>query len=156
MNGFLILLDVALLALSGYYLFWQSRIDFRASYSTFQLFMAVVLGFWFLTTGIANIWYIVFIAAFITLTVMSGSTGLTPTRLINVGIFARVVPYTKLVGVTLTPLTLPNGQSLVVGIFGISPRRYIRLTFRSDLQTLFNVLRPRVPEAIEIKIQQVQ
>ncbi len=118
--------------------------------------MAVFFGFWFVSTGVGNMYYVVFMAAFLTLTVMTGSTGLTPTRLINVGLFSRVIPYTRLVGVTLTPLQLPNGQSMVVAVFGLSARRFVRLTFRSDLQSLISILRPRVPQNIEIRIQQVQ
>lgn len=156
MNTFLILLDAALIGLGAYYLFWQSKIDVRGAYSTFQLVMAVFFGFWFVSTGVGNMYYVVFMAAFLTLTVMTGSTGLTPTRLINVGLFSRVIPYTRLVGVTLTPLQLPNGQSMVVAVFGLSARRFVRLTFRSDLQSLIQVLRPRVPQNVEIRVQQVQ
>lgn len=157
MNLFLIILDVALIVLGAYYLYWQSRIDVPGQYSTFQLVMAVLFGFWFIGSGgVFNIYYIVFMAAFLTLTVMTGSTGLTPTRLINVGLFSRVIPYTRLIGVTLTPLQLPNGKSMVIAVFGLSARRFVRLTFRSDLQSLVTILRPRVPQNVEIRVQQIQ
>lgn len=156
MNLFLIVLDIALIGLGAYYLYWQSRIDVPGAYSTFQLVMAVLFGFWFISSGTASIYYIIFMAAFLTLTVMTGTTGLTPTRLINVGLFSRVIPYTRLIGVTLTPLQLPNGQTMVVAVFGLSARRFVRLTFRSDLQSLVTILRPRVPQNVEIRVQQLQ
>lgn len=156
MNAFLIGLDVGLLALGGFYIYWHGQIDIRGGYSTFQILFAALFGFWFITTGIANFPYIVFVAAFMTLAIMGGASGLTPTRVVATGMFSRVIPYSKLVGVTLTPLSLPNGRNLVVAIFSLGPHRFVRLTFKAGIEEFVAALRPRVPEAITITIQKVQ
>lgn len=156
MNLFLIILDIALLALGGFFVYWQGQIDVRASYNTFQIIFAAVFAVWFVTAGIYNMYYIIFIAACITLIIMAGSSGLTPTRLVATGVFQRVIPYSRLTGVTLTPLSLPNGRSMVVGIFALSKRRFVRLTFRTELDTLVHTLQPRLPASITITIQHVQ
>lgn len=153
---FLIVLDVGLLVAGVYFLYWHQKIDVHAGYAGFQLFFAVVMAMWFITSGINNMPYVVMIAAFITLVVMAGNSGLTPTRVIATGIFSRVIPYTKLTAVTLTPLSLPNGRELVVAIFNLTPRRFVRLTFRTDLDTIVKALRPRVPQGVDIAIEHVQ
>ncbi|KRK70979.1 hypothetical protein [Lacticaseibacillus nasuensis] len=156
MNAFLIALDAGLLGLGAFFIYWHGQIDVRAGYSTFQILFAAIFGFWFITTGITNFPYIVFVAAFMTLAIMGGASGLTPTRVIATGMFSRVIPYTKLVGVTLTPLSLPNGRSVIVAVFSLGPHRFVRMTFSAGLEELLTILRPRVPEAITITIQKVQ
>ncbi|MFD1483922.1 hypothetical protein ACFQ5J_01490 [Lacticaseibacillus baoqingensis] len=156
LNTILIPLDVAFLAYGGYLLYRHSQIDIHAGYATFQVFFAAVLAMWFVTAGISNLPYIILMATFITLVVLSGASGLTPTRVIATGVFSRVIPYTKLAGITLTPLSLPNGRQLVIAIFNLKPRRFVRLTFRSDLESLIQTIRPRLPEDVAITIQHVQ
>ncbi len=152
----LILIDAGLLAAGIYFLYWHRQIDIRANYAGFQLFFAAVLAMWFITAGINNLPYIVMIAAFITLVVLAGNSGLTPTRVIASGVFSRVIPYTKLTAVTLTPLSLPDGRQLVIAIFNLTPRRFVRLTFRADLNAIITALRPRVPEGVEIAVEHIQ
>ncbi|WP_179394369.1 hypothetical protein [Lacticaseibacillus absianus] len=153
---FLLSLDAALLALGVYNLYWQAQIDLRGNYAGFQVVMAALFAFWFLATGTPSILMVVFFAAFITLTVMSGTSGLAKTAVVSVGMVRRVLPYQKMTAISLTPLALPNGRELVVAVFGRSPRGFIRLTFKTDLQSLMATLRPRVPESVPITIQQVQ
>ncbi|WP_164512014.1 hypothetical protein [Lacticaseibacillus daqingensis] len=153
---FLILLDTALLTLGAYNLYWQAQIDVRGNYASFQVIMAAMFAVWFMATGAANLLMIIFFAAFITLTVMSGNSGLTPNAVVSVGMVRRVLPYAKMTAISLTPLALPNGRELVVAVFGRTPRGLIRLTFKTDLQTLMTTLRPRVPDSIPITIQKVQ
>lgn len=155
MTLFLLILDVVLLAMAGYYLYWQARIDLYGRYSSFQVIFATILGFWFISTGITDFLYIIFMAAFLTITVMTGTTGITPTKVISVGIFQRVTPLAKLHGVTLMPLDLPNGQSWVMAVFAIGDRRFVRLTFKTSLPELMATLRPRVPNDVEIVVQRV-
>lgn len=156
METFLIILDLCLIGAGGFYIYWHGQIDLRAGYSVFQAVFAAVFGMWFLSTGINNLFYIIFIAAFITLTIMGGASGLTPTRVVATGVFSRVIPYTHLAAVTLTPLALPNGRDVVVAVFGLSHHRFVRLTFRTDVQSLVALLRPRLPENMTIMIQKVQ
>ena len=54
-NVFLIGLDVILMALAGYYLYWQSKIQVASRYAVTQLMWAVLLGFWFMTTRVNNL-----------------------------------------------------------------------------------------------------
>jgi hypothetical protein len=156
LNTILIPLDIAFLTYGAYLLYRHSPIDIHAGYATFQLFFAAILAMWFVTSGINDLAYIIMMAAFVTLIVLSGASGLTPTRVIATGVFSRVIPYTKLAGITLTPLALPNGRQLVIAIFNLKPRRFVRLTFRSDLESLIAALRPRLPEDVAITIQHVQ
>ncbi|WP_461214922.1 hypothetical protein [Lacticaseibacillus sp. GG6-2] len=153
---FLMIIDAGLLVAGIYFLYWHRQIDVRANYSGFQLFFAAVLAMWFVTAGINNLPYIVMIAAFITLVILAGNSGLTPTRVIASGVFSRVIPYTKLTAITLTPLSLPDGRELVVAIFNITSRRFVRLTFRADLNSIITTLRPRLPEGVKIAVQHVQ
>lgn len=148
--------DAALLAMGAYVIYWQSKIDMRGGYSMFQVFFAALLGSVFVSSGSNHILYIVFAAATLTLVLMAGNSGITPTRVIATGVFSRVIPYAKLSGITLTPLDFPNGRQMVLAIFSLTPRRFVRLTFRTDLETMVNTLRPRVPDNIEIAIQHVQ
>ena len=81
MNSFdvlLIGLDVVLIALAGYYLYWQHKINFASRYAVSQLVWAVLLGFWFMTTRVNNMPYIVFISIFLVLSIMAGTGGLAP------------------------------------------------------------------------------
>ncbi|WP_461225089.1 hypothetical protein [Lacticaseibacillus suihuaensis] len=156
MSLFIVLLDVALLSLGVYNLYWQGQIDLRGGYATFQLILAGFFIVWFLTSGAASLSVIIFYAAFITLTVMAGTTGLTQTRVVAAGIVNRMFPYAKLTGISLTPVSLPDGRELVVAAFGISAHRAVRVTFKTDLQSLVNTLRPRVPASVPITVQQVQ
>lgn len=151
-----IISDIAIIALGGYFIYWHGQIDVRGGYSMFQVFFAALLGSVFISSGTNNVLYIIFAAGTITLVLMAGNSGLTPTRVIATGVFSRVIPYAKLSGITLTPLDLPNGRSMVLAIFNLSPRRFVRLTFRTDLETIMNTLRPRVPESVEIAVQHVQ
>ncbi|WP_407892013.1 hypothetical protein [Lacticaseibacillus sp. N501-2] len=153
---FFIILDVGMLIAGGYYLYWQNKIDVRGGYAMFQVFFAGILASLLITSGTTSFAYIVFAAAFITLVIMAGNSGLTPTRVIATGVFSRVIPYTKLSAITLTPLDLPNGRQMVVAIFSLNPRRFVRMTFRIDLASLIAVLRPRVPENIQIAVEHVQ
>lgn len=148
--------DVALLSMGGYVIYWQSKIDMRGGYSMFQVFFAALLGSVFVSSGSDHLLYIVFAAGTITLVLMAGNSGITPTRVIATGVFSRVIPYTKLSGITLTPLEMPNGKQMVLAIFSLNPRRFVRLTFRTDLETMISTLRPRVPQSVEIAIQHVQ
>lgn len=155
MSYLLIVLDATLLGLLGYYLFWQNRMDVPAAYSFFQILFAVIMASWFLTTGIADITYIIFIATFLTMAILGGSSGLADKRLIAMGMFQRVIPYSKLTAVTLTPITLPNGQSVVMAMFQLSKRRLVRMTFKADLDAIMQRLKPRVPEHLTIEVQKV-
>lgn len=151
-----IILDAGMIIAGGYFLYWQNKIDVRGGYALFQVFFAGILAALLVESGTASLAYIVFAAAFITLVIMAGNSGLTPTKVIATGVFSRVIPYTKLSAITLTPLDLPNGRQMVVAIFNLTPRRFVRLTFRSDLASLIAVLRPRVPENIQIAVEHVQ
>ncbi|QFQ92249.1 hypothetical protein [Lacticaseibacillus manihotivorans] len=153
---FFMILDAGMIIAGGYFLYWQNKIDVRAGYALFQVFFAGILAALLVESGSASVAYIIFSAAFVTLVIMAGTSGLTPTKVIATGVFSRVIPYTKLSAITLTPLDLPNGRQMVVAIFNLTPRRFVRMTFRSDLASLIAVLRPRVPENIQIAVEHVQ
>jgi len=156
MNIFLIGLDIVLLGMAGYYVFWQSRLEYQANYSYPQLFWGLILLMCFVTTRISNWPYIIFVAVFALLSVMAGVGGLGRERLVATGIFQRVIPYSSLAEITLTPLTMPNGRQVVIAAFALAPRRLVRLTFKSSLEGMMSALKEVVPESVEIKVQQVQ
>ena len=79
-NVLLIGLDIVLIGLAGYYLFWQSKIQFTSRYAVSQLIWAVLLGFWFMTTRVNNMPYIIFISIFLVLSIMAGTGGYSPDR----------------------------------------------------------------------------
>ena len=137
-NVFLIGLDVILMALAGYYLYWQSKIQVASRYAVTQLMWAVFLGFWFMTTRVDNLPYIVFISIFLVLSIMAGTGGLAPTRLIANGILARVIPYANMSSITLTPVSLPNG-----------------LTFQASLQNFMTELTKVLPKTVPVTVQRM-
>ncbi|WPP11133.1 hypothetical protein [Lacticaseibacillus paracasei] len=154
-NVFLIGLDVILMALAGYYLHWQSKIQVASRYAVTQLMWAVFLGFWFMTTRVDNLPYIVFISIFLVLSIMAGTGGLAPTRLIANGILARVIPYANMSSITLTPVSLPNGQEWVVAVFALSKRRMVRLTFQASLQNFMTELTKVLPKTVPVTVQRM-
>jgi len=156
MNIFLIILDIVLIGMAGYYVYWQSKVEYLANYSYPQLFWGLVLLMWFVTSRIVNWPYIIFIAIFVLLSVMAGIGGLGPDRLIATGIFQRVIPYKNLAEINLTPLTMPNGKQVVIATFSVSPRRYVRLTFKSNLDGMLAALKEVIPDSVAIKVQEVQ
>ncbi|MFD1432969.1 hypothetical protein [Lacticaseibacillus yichunensis] len=156
MTLFYLIFDIGLLALGGYYLFWLSRMDIHARYSGFQLVIAVLVGLWLLAGGIDDIAYVIFVAAFVTLTVLTGTSGLTPTRLISVGVFGRVIPLSRMTAVTLTPFSVADGRTVVIALFTMGDRRLVRLSFASDLQTLIAQLQPRLPQQVPITVEHLE
>ncbi|KRM71932.1 hypothetical protein [Lacticaseibacillus brantae] len=156
MNIFLIVLDIVLIGMAGYYVYWQSKVEYQANYSYPQLFWGLILLMWFVTSRIVNWPYVIFIAIFVLLSVMAGIGGLGRDRLIATGIFQRVIPYTSLAEINLTPLTMPNGKQVVIATFSVSPRRYVRLTFKSNLEGMLAALKEVIPDTVAIKVQEVQ
>ena len=154
-NVLLIGLDIVLIGLAGYYLFWQSKIQFTSRYAVSQLIWAVLLGFWFMTTRVNNMPYIILISIFLVLSIMAGTGGLAPTRLIANGLLARVIPYTHMSSITLTPVSLPNGQEWVVAVFALSKRRMVRLTFQASLQNLLTELSKVLPKTVPVTVQRM-
>ena len=135
-NVLLIGLDIVLIGLAGYYLFWQSKIQFTSRYAVSQLIWAVLLGFWFMTTRVNNMPYIIFISIFLVLSIMAGTGGLAPTRLIANGLLARVIPW-------------------VVAVFALSKRRMVRLTFQASLQNLLTELSKVLPKTVPVTVQRM-
>ncbi|KRO15477.1 hypothetical protein [Lacticaseibacillus saniviri] len=156
MSVFLITLDIVLMAMASYYIYWQSQIMYQSRYSFSQLVWGIVLVLWFVTTDISNWSYIIFVSIFILMSILAGFGGLGSKRLIATGMFQRVIPYTAINEITLTPLSLPNGNDMVVALFTMSPRRFVRLTFKSNLDGMMNALHEVVPDSVKITVQEVQ
>ncbi|WP_155287671.1 hypothetical protein [Lacticaseibacillus zhaodongensis] len=154
-ESFLIAVDVALAVVIAYNLYWQSQIELQANYAYWQMIWGVVIAVWMATTGIHSMPYIVFLALFVLLNVSAGVGGIGTSRIVGNGFFSRFLSYKHFAGVTLTPIKAPGGRDLVVAIFALEPRRYIRLTFRQPLEQIIVSLQQRLPESVPVTIQKI-
>lgn len=146
-------MNIGFAALMMYNIYWQSRIEVKANYAYWQLIWGGIITVWMVSSGIHNWSYIIFIALFILLNVSAGVSGLGDQRLVGRGFYARFFRYDQFAAVTLMPITAPNGQEIVIGVFALAPRRYQRLTFQMPLDTLLEKLRVLLPESVPVTIQ---
>ncbi len=152
---FLIILNLALAGLAGYNVFWQSQIQLRASYSYGQVLIGVGLAVWITTAGLTSWMYVIFVALFVLLYIMSGVTGLGSKRLVSQGWFSRALKYTNVAEVALTPINAPGGKNIVVAVFTFKPRRRVQLMFRQPLEVVLGALKRVVPDNTPLTIQKI-
>lgn len=154
-DSFLIALDIVLAVLIAYNVFWQSQIELRANYAYWQMLWGVIIAFWLAASGIRSTAYIVFLALFVLLNISAGVGGIGSRRIVGNGFVNRFFRYERFAGVTLTPVKAPGGRDLVVAIFALGQRRYVRLTFREPLDQIIASLQQRLPESVPVTIQKI-
>lgn len=150
----LIVISIALLALAGYNVFWQSQIQLRANYGYGQIFWGAIIATWMVSIGYTSLAYAVCIAAFVLIYIMAGVGGLGPNRLVSQGAFSRIFKYDRLTGIALTPISTPNGKGVVIAVFSFSKRR-VQLMFKQPLETVLGALRSTVPANTPLTIQKI-
>ncbi|WDF83035.1 hypothetical protein PQ472_01970 [Lacticaseibacillus pabuli] len=155
MDIFVNIINIGLVILLGYDLYWQSRIQIRANYSYWQVVWGLIIVVWIASTGISSWSYAVFLALFTLLNVAGGVSGIGDKRIAATGVYNRFRPYAKFIGVTLTPVSAPNGAEFVVAIFAMAPRRYVRMIFKQPLTTMIGVLQQVLPETVPVTIQKI-
>ncbi len=125
MNFFWVLLDLIFLASAGFTVYRQSKITFHARYNYFALGYGVIFGFMLVMYAIPGFTYMVMVALFILLNVMSGVGGLAEDRVITNGIFYGVtVRYTDLAAVTLTSRPMPGEKHPRIVQYGVDQNRH--------------------------------
>lgn len=152
---FIAVLDIVLVAAIGYNLYWQSQIEIRANYAYWQMIWGIIITVWMASTGIRSWSYVVFLALFVLMNVSAGVGGLGSKKVVGNGFYSRFYAYTSFAGVTLTPISTPSGKNLVIAIFALEPRRYVRLTFTAPLEQIIAKLQQQLPESVPVTIQKI-
>lgn len=158
---FMIIMDAVLLTGCIVSIFWQAQIVLRAHYNYWPFLLGLmVVGWGWTGTGIANNWVhwllVLFLAGFLLNCIQAGVGGIGDKRLVNNGFISSVIRYDRLAGITLVPVTLPNGKDRVVAIFITTTQRRIQLTFSQALPTIQEELRKLVPGSTPIEIQNIE
>jgi hypothetical protein len=81
--------------------------------------------------------------------------GLGSKKVVGNGFYSRFFAYESFAGVTLTPISTPSGKNLVIAIFALEPRRYVRLTFQAPLEQIIAKLQQQLPESVPVTIQKI-
>ncbi|MCI1283923.1 hypothetical protein [Lacticaseibacillus songhuajiangensis] len=152
---FITVLDVVLFAAIGYNLYWQSQIEIRSTYAYWQMIWGIIIAIWLVSTGIRSWSYVVFLALFVLMNLSAGVGGLGSKKVVGNGFYSRFFAYNTFAGVTLTPISTPSGKNLVIAIFALEPRRYVRLTFRAPLEQIIAKLQQQLPESVPVTIQKI-
>ncbi|KRL13851.1 hypothetical protein [Schleiferilactobacillus perolens] len=142
-------------------IYWQGQIVIRSRYNLWPLLMGLlIMSFGSVgTLGLDQIdkWlFIVGLSAFILNCIQAGVGGIGDKRLVNSGFFSATVQYDRLAGITLIPLTLPNGKERVVAIFVTNAQQRIQLSFSQALPTIQKELRSLVPGNTPIEVQNIE
>jgi hypothetical protein len=155
MNFFWVLLDLIFLASAGFTVYRQSKITLHARYNYFALGYGVIFGFMLVMYSVPGFTYMVMVALFILLNVMSGVGGLAEDRVITNGIFYGVtVRYSDLAAVTLTSRPMPGEKHFIIAIFTLKRNgRNIRLNFSQSLETLVTDLRQNLPSEVALVVR---
>lgn len=148
----LILIDIFFVAMLLNNLYWQSQIVVHAKYKISSLIIAVIFGVWVLSMPEDSWWYVVMVAAFLTVTLMQGTGGIAQKRLVTSGFFSNSLSYQKLTHVTLIPVELPNAPVQVISIFTVANRQNIQMTFKQSVAQLQQELKTVLPQNIEVEI----
>ncbi|ERL64370.1 hypothetical protein [Schleiferilactobacillus shenzhenensis] len=158
---FMIALDAVLLVGCIVSIYWQAQIVLRAHFNYWPLILGILLMSWG-WGGSTNMdsfsrWLIIIgLSGFLLNCIQAGVGGIGEKRLVNNGFVSTVIRYDRLAGITLVPVTLPNGKDRVVGIFITTAQQRVQLTFSQALPTIQGELRKLVPGSTPIEIQNIE
>ncbi|WEV39911.1 hypothetical protein OZX56_08570 [Lactobacillus sp. ESL0684] len=157
LSYFYLILDVILLGYTCYSWFWQASIDIRGHYRTSSVVWALIF-IW-----ISFAWDLlspndpglgIFLAIFILMSILDGTTGLAPKRAVVSGYFKRTIAYTDVEMVTLIKVPNPKKKT-VICILTTKKHRQYYLRFSAGIAQVIETLKTRIDHNTKIEVQNI-
>lgn len=150
------IIDVFLLVFAAMSVYAQSKITIRATYNWWSVIYGAIFSYWMMVSVPGTWYFILLIATFMLINVVSGNGGLTQSRVVGNNVFfANTIRYQDVVQVTITDFKQFTGKDQVLAIFMTKNHRSIRLKFKTTSDDIIKTLRSHMPDNIEIKQNQL-
>ncbi|WP_125980981.1 hypothetical protein [Loigolactobacillus iwatensis] len=154
MTFFWLFFDVLILISIAVSVYWQSQITVRAKYNFSSLIYGMIFGVLLMMYPSPGLIWLVLVAGFILMNIISGVGGLTTNRIIGNGFFyPTIVRFSDLATITLTNQPMPGQRHLVIAIFTLKRGRNVRLNFGQSTEVLIDALRPNLPTEVSLVVR---
>lgn len=152
---FYLIASIFILGYIGYSWYWQAIIDVRGKYRYSSIVWSLIfiwIAFNWNYLSPSDTALPIFLALFITMSIIDGFAGLANKRIVLSGYFKRTLKYRDVEHITLINVS-GRKHPLVMAIFRTQTKRVYYLPFSKQIEEIIQVLHQKINADVGIEIQ---